>query len=115
MTRLNLIVIRSKDIHISVKFYELLGLKFELHSHGKGPKHYATVDSDTVFEIYPASEKFPVTVGTRVGFEVESCEEVSSCLIASGFTALNVPKESPWGMRAVFLDPDEHRVEIVSS
>ena len=114
MARLNLTVIRSKDIHTSVKFYKLLGLQFELHSHGKGPKHYATVDSETVFEIYPASDKFPVTVGTRIGFKVNCCEQLSSILMSSGYNALTMPTKSPWGMRAVFVDPDNHRVEIIS-
>jgi len=94
MTRLNLTVIRSRDIHASVKFYEALGLKFELHSHGKGPKHYATEDTDTVFEIYPASDRFPVTVGARIGFEVDSCELISSSLISLGYEVLTKPTNS---------------------
>ena len=108
-------MIRSEEIHTSVKFYKQLGLKFELHRHGKGPEHYASLDTDTVFEIYPVSEKFPVTIGARIGFEVDSCEEVSAKLVEAGYAALTLPAESPWGVRAVFIDPDEHRVEIVSS
>lgn len=99
MTRLNLAVIRSSDIHGSVKFYEQFGLKFELHSHGKGPEHYATLDTDTVFEIYPATTKMPVTVGTRIGFEVDSCEGVSQRLIDAGYNVKTLPSNSPWGVR----------------
>ena len=87
MAKLNLTVIRSKDIHSSVKFYELLGLRFELHSHGRGPKHYATINSEVVFEIYPESDKFPVTVGSRIGFQVDCCETISSELLDAGYTA----------------------------
>ncbi len=112
--RLNLTVIRSADIHQSVSFYELIGLNFELHSHGKGPQHYATLGGDVVFEIYPATDKMPVTVGTRIGFEVDSCEKASRQLLEAGYTAKVMPNESPWGMRAVFSDPDNHSVEIVS-
>jgi catechol 2,3-dioxygenase-like lactoylglutathione lyase family enzyme len=114
MTRLNLTVIRSADIHASARFYQNLGLKFELHSHGSGPKHYATLDSDITFEIYPASEKFPVSVGTRLGFEVSNCEKLSQTLLDEGYQIKSQPKDSPWGMRAVFADPDGHAVELIS-
>ena len=77
--------------------------------------HYATIDTDTVFEVYPATENFPATVGTRIGFEVDSCEEVSRHLIEAGYTAKVMPKSSPWGMRAVFIDFDGHSVEIISA
>ncbi|WP_419529575.1 VOC family protein [Haloferula sp.] len=114
MSRLNLTVIRSADIHQSAKFYELLGLQFELHSHGKGPKHYATIDSESTFEIYPATDERPVTIGCRIGFEVSSCDEISSSLIEAGFTASIMPTDTAWGRRAVFADPDGHPVEVVS-
>lgn len=114
MAKLNLTVIRSADIHIAVKFYRLLGLEFEIHSHGNGPKHYATMDTDSVFEIYPATEKFPATLGTRIGFKVDDCESVSQMLISSGYKAHLMPEKSPWGMRAVFSDPDGHKVEVTS-
>jgi len=114
MVKLNLTVIRSNDIQSSVKFYQLLGLCFELHSHGKGPKHYASLDTSTVFEIYPSTARFPVTIGTRIGFEVHSCGEVSSLLQQAGYEAKSLPKDSPWGVRAVFSDPDGHSVEITS-
>jgi len=88
---------------------------FELHSHGEGPQHYATFETEVVFEIYPATEKFPVTLGTRIGFEVESCQTISALLIDKDYTTKSMPKDSPWGMRAVFSDPGGHSVEVVSS
>jgi len=114
MTKLNLTVIRSSDIHMSVEFYKLLDLEFELHSHGKGPEHYATLDTEVVFEIYPATLKMPVSVSTRIGFSVCSCIETITKLKQNGFHINQEPKESPWGMRAVARDPDGHSVEIIS-
>ena len=115
MPRLNLTVIRSKDIHTSVKFYEKIGLNFELHIHGNGPQHYATMGTDVTFEIYPTSEKFPVTNGTRIGFEVDSCYEISTALENLGYKVLTKPTDSPWGVRSVLIDPDDHRVELTSN
>ena len=114
MPRLNLTVIRSADIDLAHDFYCLFGLNFERHSHGKGPEHYATVDLDSVFEIYPATTKFPPSISTRIGFEVDSCDEVVSLLEDEGFAIASDPTDSPWGRRAVVIDPDGHKVEVVS-
>ena len=46
----DLAVIRSGDIHVAVKFYELLGLQFELHRYGEGAMHYASGDTGVVCE-----------------------------------------------------------------
>jgi len=114
MTRLNLTVIRSADIHRSADFYRNFDLEFELHSHGKGPPHFATLNTKTVFEIYPATEKMPVSKSTRIGFEVQSCEMVIKRTLEKGYDVVSMPKESPWGLRAVVKDPDGHSVEIIS-
>ncbi len=112
--QLNLTVIRAADIHNSANFYRNLDLEFELHSHGNGPQHYATLEGDTVFEIYPATEKFPVSQSTRIGFAVTSCDAVVQRIQTQGHRIISRPKDSPWGVRAVVVDPDGHRVEITS-
>lgn len=112
--RLNLTVIRSGDIEVSSQFYRLLGIEFVKHSHGNGPEHYASDDANFVFEIYPATAKFPATVGTRIGFEVDHCDDVVAILTAAGHTIPTMPSDSPWGRRAVANDPDGHKVEIIS-
>lgn len=113
-TRLNLTVIRCSDIEASAAFYGLLGLRFEKHRHGKGPEHFATSEEGSTFELYPASERFPVTVGTRIGFAVSSCDEAVAALEAEGHSIESPPTDSPWGKRAVAIDPDGHRVELTS-
>lgn len=112
--RLNLTVIRCSDIEASAGFYRLLGLAFEKHRHGKGPEHVASTTEGPTFELYPASERFPVTVGTRLGFAVESCDEACRLLEEAGHAIESAAADSPWGRRAVAIDPDGHRVEIVS-
>jgi lactoylglutathione lyase len=113
-TRLNLTVIRCSDLEVSAAFYGLLGVGFEKHRHGKGPEHFASSDEGTTFELYPASLRFPVTVGTRIGFVVESCDAVVAALQEAGHTVESPPADSAWGRRAVAIDPDGHRVELVS-
>jgi hypothetical protein len=113
-TRLNLTVIRCADIDASSNFYRLTGLEFEKHRHGTGPEHYAASDGIWTFELYPASSKFPASSSTRIGFAVDSCDEVAERLQCAGFALEVVPGDSPWGRRAVALDPDGHRVELTS-
>ena len=112
--RPNLTVIRCADIDASVTFYRLLGLEFEKHRHGTGPEHYAASDGVWTFELYPASAKFPASSSTRIGFSVESCDEVADRLREAGFSLEAAPTDSPWGRRAVAQDPDGHRVELSS-
>jgi len=113
-TSLNLTVIRCAAIDASAEFYRLIGLEFEKHRHGSGPEHYASSDGIWTFELYPASAKFPASSSTRIGFAVDSCDEVAERLRLAGFTLDTVPTDSPWGRRAVVLDPDDHRVELSS-
>jgi len=115
MAQLNLTVIRSVDIHSAVKFYQLLGLTFELHSHGNGPKHYATTSQGPIFEIYPASDNFPITKNTRIGFCVDSCGTIVQKLSEAGYEIKLQPTTSPWGQRAVAVDSDGHSIELLSS
>lgn len=112
--RPNLTVLRCTDIDVSAAFYRLLGLEFENHRHGSGPDHYAASDGIWTFELYPASAKFPVSQSTRIGFAVDSCDEIAERLRAAGFSLDAEPADSPWGRRAVAIDPDGHRVELSS-
>lgn len=112
-TQMNLVVIRARDIDAAKAFYEKLGLKFEREKHGGGPEHYACQSSSSVFEIYPLETES--SAGARLGFSVESVDSVVESLQESGYEILNEPKNSKWGRRAVVADPDNHRVELVSS
>jgi lactoylglutathione lyase len=112
--RPNLTVIRCADIDASALFYGLVGLEFGKHRHGTGPEHHAASDGLWTFELYPASAKFPASSSTRVGFTVDSCDAVASRLEGAGFSLEVQPADSPWGRRAVAIDPDGHRVEFTS-
>ena len=61
----------------------------------------------------PASERFPATT-SRVGFAVASIDAVLDNWRQSGCEVLSELKESPYGLRAVVVDPDGHRVELTT-
>lgn len=113
-SKLNLLTIRSADIDRAVRFYETLGLRFEKHSHGKGPEHYCSVDAGLAFEIYPLEPNKLPTTDTRLGFSVASVDLATAKLAEVGAKLITGPADSPWGRRAVVADFDGHRVELTA-
>ncbi len=55
--RLNLIVLRSKDINYLREFYESLGLQFTLEQHDEGSQHYSCTREGIIFELYPMTKE----------------------------------------------------------
>ncbi|MBS4218254.1 VOC family protein [Bacillus sp. FJAT-49711] len=110
---LNLIVLKSNNLEASVSFYKELGLKFKKEQHGKGPEHYACELDHLVFEIYPSTEKQIEKI--RIGFAVEKLENMIEALRSKGKKITTEPKMSPWGKRAVVIDPDGNSVELLES
>ena len=114
--RPNLLVIRSKDIDSLAAFYTRLGAHFEKHRHGKGPLHYAYEANQFVFEIYPLANGYLPTTSMRLGFAVDSVDEVIEHVKQSNQgKIISEPKDSPWGRRAVIDDPEGHRIELIQT
>jgi len=111
---LNLLVIRSRDMHQAVKFYQTLGLVFDLHSHGTGPNHFSSNSGDFVFEIYESRNEKDVTSQTRFGFRVKNVDRIVPLLHDNGFVIISEPRNSEWGRRAIVKDFDGHSIELVS-
>lgn len=109
----NLLVIRSPDIHHAVTFYEAMGLSFEKHRHGKGPEHYSTENYGFVFEIYPAKAD-KSTTATRFGFRVTDIDGLVASIKGIGAEIVSEPSDSEWGRRAVVRDFDGHTIELLS-
>jgi lactoylglutathione lyase len=112
---LNLVVLRCADLDRAREFYSRLGLQFSRHQHGKGPEHWTGEVGGCVFELYPASSDSKSTLGTRIGFRIPNLDKTIAAL--SDFPgALSSPaKDTEWGRRAVILDPDGHKVELLES
>jgi len=111
---LNLVVLRSSDIDRAAVFYREMGLLFTRQAHGSGPEHYSSEVSGLVFELYPLTPKSSPTTGTRIGFRVDSVDEVVTILSKIGAEVVTPPTDSPWGRRAVVKDLDGHFVELVT-
>ena len=111
-TALSLVVIRSADLERAKAFYGRLGVQLQEEKHGNGPEHLAAEIAGTVFEIYPRGDGL-ATTGVRLGFRVESVE--SALAVLEGVTVVSPILPRPWGLRAVVVDPDGHRVEIVQA
>ena len=112
-TALNLVVIRSPDIDKSATFYAALGIIFSKHSHGSGPEHYASEGEGVTFEIYPEADPASATTATRIGFKVTDLDALLPILVERGGRITSPAKDSPWGRRAVVVDPTGHKVELV--
>jgi predicted enzyme related to lactoylglutathione lyase len=110
-TSLNLIVIRAADLERAQRFYEALGLRFSREKHANGPEHLAAETGGVVFEIYPRGSG-PSTEGVRLGFQVASVDAAVSAVQQLGATFVTPPEQGDWGLSAVVVDPDGHRVEV---
>jgi lactoylglutathione lyase len=108
--QLNLIVIRASNVERSVQFYEQLGLRFVKHRHGNGLEHFSSTIGLITFEIYPQTPSALSTAGTRLGFQVRDVSAMMMKLEA--VAVITPPIDSEWGLRAVVVDPDGHRVEL---
>ena len=112
---LNLVVLRSTDIVRAAAFYSQLSLEFMRHRHGSGPEHFAAeLPGGGVFELYPVTDGAS-SLGTRVGFRVPSVDQAVAALSDYPGTVVSAPRDSEWGRRAVVVDPDGHKVELVQS
>jgi lactoylglutathione lyase len=111
---LNLVVIRSANLDVAAKFYAALGINLTRECHGSGPQHLAGQLGDVVFEIYPQS-RAGESVEARIGFRVRSVSETVKAVLAAGGSVASQPKDSPWGYRAVVVDPDGHKIELVEA
>jgi catechol 2,3-dioxygenase-like lactoylglutathione lyase family enzyme len=109
---LNLVVIRSKDIERAYKFYSAMGLLMWLDSHGSSPSHYVSVVCGLAFEIYPLPAGQPPTTATRLGFQVDSVDELVPMMIQVGGSLVSGPRDISGGRHAVVTDLDGHRVEL---
>ena len=110
---LNLVVIYAKDLEISKEFYQTLGISFLYEQHGRGKKHLSAGLEGIVFEIYPRRDDVE-TSAVRLGFRVSSVDKAIEDLDLYGVIVLSPPQDSQWGRRAVILDPDGYKIELVN-
>jgi len=104
--KLNLLVLRCKNIQLTKAFYEKLGLIFVQEQHGKGAVHYATYVDEMVLELYPLKEGFEIEQ-SRLGFSVakDFIENMQD----------DVVSQYEFNGQKVFVvqDPDGRKIELV--
>lgn len=111
--KFNLLVIRTKQLELLKKQYELLGFQFSYHQHGKGPYHYASEEKDFVFEIYPLKKSISESNNLiRLGIEVEDLKAKIHTLKQSDWKILSEAKEMEWGNVALVQDLDRRKIEL---
>ena len=103
--KLNLLVLRSRNIEAAKEFYEKLGFNFTREKHGNGPEHYSTTDPGFVFEIYPNKIESEFEA-VRIGFDLTNVTEVTRIIVP-------VSKREE-GSQTIYIiqDPDGHKIEI---
>lgn len=113
---LNLVVLRARNLPRTRQFYEVLEFFFEIHKHGSGAEHLAGRCSkgSALLEIYPLGEHQTPTTSVRIGFSMDAIDPYIDRLLAAGGKIIELPHDSQWVRRAVFQDPEGHKVELVS-
>jgi len=107
MTRLNLLVLRCRDIEASRRFYEALGLSLTTEQHGAGPIHYSCQLGALLLELYPGGTS---TNSVRLGMVVPSVVAATDAVRALGGRVVQEP--SAVHPNAVVRDPDDNSVEL---
>ncbi|MGB0563088.1 MAG: VOC family protein [Spirulinaceae cyanobacterium] len=113
--RINLLVLRVRDLNKAVAFYQAIGLTFTPEQHGSGPVHYSAEIEGVVLELYPLTAKTQSTAGIRLGFTVQSLDQCLVELNRLGAMILTQPHNSPWGKRAVVQDEAGHILELIEA
>ena len=110
MTYFDLFVLRVKDMEAHAAFYVALGVKFEKHSHGAGPEHYAATYGGQVLELYPSEKD-----GLSLRFPVQDVDATFAALELLGAPVVKRPAHTAWGYRAVVLSPGGQEIFVADA
>lgn len=113
MIEINLVVIRSPEPEKLADFYQILGIDFEYHKHGKGSWHYSSVLGETTFEIYPLlKNQTEADKSLRLGFNVKNLDNLMVALKKKNIEIVKEPHQSSWGYVAIIKDLDGRKIEL---
>jgi lactoylglutathione lyase len=106
------LALRCKDVEITRRFYEHLGIVFTKERHGTGPEHYAWENSGFVLELYPVKDdQLPDNV--RLGFSTPLLADLSGKIRhSSEVTVLKPPYATADRLIMLLQDPDGRKVEV---
>jgi lactoylglutathione lyase len=107
--------LRCKDLDVTRRFYEKIGLVFQKERHGTGLEHYASEIQGFVLELYPVTASQP-SDSIRLGFATDNLAEVAGSIRHStDVMVLKPPYTSADRVMMLLQDPDGRRVEVSQS
>src|SRR5437588_578601 len=112
---LNLLVIKTPDIHALADFYSLLGLEFEYHKHEEGVFHYSANIGGTIFEIYPLPKNEIADKNLRLGFKIENLPEKIKFLESKNCKIAFYSGKMVHSNVAIIEDLDGRKIELTES
>lgn len=106
--RFKSLVLPGSDPEKTAAWYAIAGITFDEEQHGNGPKHHATEleAAKTLIEFYPDK------AAIRIGFEVDSVEEITDRYSEEDILPRHPAKESSYGKFITFEDPNGIIVEF---
>ena len=111
---LNQITIPSKDLTISIPFYQQLGLNLIVHSNDEYAR-FECPNGDSTFSLHRV-DKLPDGEGIWVYFECENLDEHVSNLENGGIIFDEFPNDKRWLWREARLkDPDNNQIIIYNA
>lgn len=112
---LTFLVLRARDLECTARFYAELGFTLVPEQHGSGPAHYSCQTGSVVLEIYPAGSSGAEPGTGMFGFTVASMPEALRSVQAFGGSVISEMKRTQRGIRAVVLDPDGRKLELLEA
>lgn len=108
------IVIYSRNLLESDKFYSKIGFNVQKHKHGDGDQHLVCKNGDVLLEIYPlpGSDNQYATKNIKIGFKVASHETILNESEFSRQYLYLPPRETEWGRKMSLIDPDDHIIDL---
>lgn len=108
------IVLYSRNMERTVKFYNRLGFQFKVEKHGEGPRHYACECGGIILELYPRSGQVGETsrmraMDCRIVVPVESLQVTLKTVSRLSKVVLS-PREDGAYYTALIEDPDGRHV-----
>jgi hypothetical protein len=115
--RVNLVVVRTRQLAALRRFDEAIGLLFAVERHGAGPEHLSvTLPGGTVLELYPASADQEVEAGAvsdvRLGVVVRDLPVAVEAAVHAGGAVIHPSSVSASTVLVVLSDPEGRRVEL---
>ena len=106
---LNQITVPSRDLEVSVPFYERLGLQLIVRSLPDYAR-FACPDGNATFSLHRV-DALPKGEGIYVYFECDDLDDRYGRLVAAGIAFDEPPEDRRWGWREARLrDPDGNRL-----